>query len=199
MSRALPTPSARLRETLSAYQDFTGMGQLTHSQFGNVPRRELCNSSMAFSPPPPPQAARAFVRQLFASGGGKPVVVATLLDDPDSHAASLEFLNEGGPASGVECPRRLLAASSPSQLGAWRRVRPSPLLSARSPKGTLGACGRAQTRRGGRTSGVTTASIVALDEVNARRCRTCSTRCIPHPGYSSRLRECPGVSPDRFT
>jgi hypothetical protein len=58
---------------------------------------------MAFSPPPPPQAARAFVRQLFASGGGKPVVVVTLLDDPDSLAASLEFLNEGGPASGVEC------------------------------------------------------------------------------------------------
>src|SRR5689334_22145939 len=58
---------------------------------------------MAFSPPPPPQAARALVRQLSRSGGRKPVVVATLLDDPDSQAASLEFLNEGGPASGVEC------------------------------------------------------------------------------------------------
>jgi hypothetical protein len=31
------------------------------------------------------------------------VVVATLLDEPGSQAASLEFLNEGGPASQVEC------------------------------------------------------------------------------------------------
>ena len=56
-----------------------------------------------FSPAPPPQAARAFVRQLFRGGGGKPAVVATLLDDPDSHQSSLEFLNEGGPAEEVVC------------------------------------------------------------------------------------------------
>jgi YD repeat-containing protein len=43
------------------------------------------------------------VRQLFKRGGGKPVVVATLLDDPDANGASLEFLNEGGPANAVEC------------------------------------------------------------------------------------------------
>jgi hypothetical protein len=58
---------------------------------------------VGFSPPPPPQAARAFVRQLFRTGGGRPRIVATLLDDPNTHAASLEFLNEGGPANGVEC------------------------------------------------------------------------------------------------
>jgi hypothetical protein len=43
------------------------------------------------------------VRQLFKSGGGKPVVVATLLDDPDAQGASLELLNEGGAANGIEC------------------------------------------------------------------------------------------------
>src|SRR5947209_216863 len=58
---------------------------------------------VGFSPPPPPQAARAFVRQLFSPGGGRPRVVATLLDDPGSRVTSLEFLNEGGRANGVEC------------------------------------------------------------------------------------------------
>lgn len=36
------------------------------------------------------------------------MLVATLLDDPDTAEASLEFLNEGGPANGVECLAQLV-------------------------------------------------------------------------------------------
>ena len=70
-----------------------------------------------FSPPPPPQAARAFVRQIFGGRRGRPEVVATLLDDADSHVSSLEFLNEGGPANAVECLAQIVGRTEHVAVG----------------------------------------------------------------------------------
>ena len=51
------------------------------------------------SPAPPPQAAKAFVRQWWGLVRQRPAITATLLDSN----ASLEFVNEGGPAEGLVC------------------------------------------------------------------------------------------------
>jgi hypothetical protein len=44
--------------------------------------------------------------------------VATLLDDPGANGASLEFLNEGGPASTVECLAQVVGGFQHVAVGA---------------------------------------------------------------------------------
>ena len=58
------------------------------------------------APPPNPFAARELARLLLGRGTQRPLIALTLLEGPGSDGATLEIVNEGGPADGLTCLAR---------------------------------------------------------------------------------------------